>query len=311
MGHGKVRLGNVSVLVFSLLLAVSAEAFGAVRLPAVIGDNMVLQRGAKVPIWGWAQPDEEVMVSVSWHTMQWAVKADKDGKWVFKMNPPKEGGPYEMTIKGQNTITVRNIMVGEVWVCSGQSNMEWPASQVVNAEKEVAAANYPNIRLFTVQKKVAEKPQSDCSGSWTACSPETVRGFSAVGYFFGRQLHTELNVPVGLINTSWGGTPAEAWTSKRVLSEMDDFRPIMQEIEQVVANPEPSEKKYQEQVLSWHKKIDFSGPEGAAAKGCTDIDFDDSGWSRWSCLCFGSRPVLKTSTVWCGSEKTSRSRNHG
>ena len=121
-----------------------------------------------------------------------------------------------MTISGKNVIEIKNIMVGEVWVCSGQSNMQMAVQSSANAKQEIAGAAYPKIRLFTVKRKVAEKPQSDCEGSWTECSPETVPGFSAVAYYFGRTLHKELNVPVGLIHTSWGGTPAEAWTRREV-----------------------------------------------------------------------------------------------
>ncbi|MGD2094984.1 MAG: hypothetical protein PVH77_08265 [Phycisphaerales bacterium] len=185
MNHKRTNWCQTKILtVFGILLLINTSAVLAdVKLPAVISNNMVLQQDMKVPIWGWAEPGEEVMVNVSWHSMKWAVTADKNGKWKFKMNPPQAGGPYEMTISGRNTIKLENIMVGEVWVCSGQSNMEWPVARTNNAEQEIAAADYPNIRLFTVMKKVAEQPQSDCKGIWTQCSPQTVPGFSAVGYF--------------------------------------------------------------------------------------------------------------------------------
>ena len=201
-----------SILVLSLVLVIvgAGAAFADIRLPAIIGDNMVLQQDQKVSIWGWADPGEEVRVSVSWHNMKWAVTAGRNGRWEYKMNPPKAGGLYEIKLSGKNSIRITNILVGEVWVCSGQSNMQWSLQNSNNPKEEIAAANYPNIRLFTVQRKVAESPQSDCTGEWTSCSPETVPGFSAVGYFFGRELHQKLKVPVGLIHTSWGGTPAEA-----------------------------------------------------------------------------------------------------
>jgi len=273
-------------VVFGLLiLAVTAAAgFADVGLPAVIGDNMVLQQGKKIPIWGWAEPGEQIIVSVNWHSMRWGVTADKDGKWMFKMNSPAAGGPYEMTISGKNTLTIKNILAGEVWVCSGQSNMEFSVgamegwkSGVFDVKQEIASADYPKIRLFTVQKKVADTPQSDCVGNWQLCSPQTVGGFSAVAYFFGRELHSNLNVPVGLIHTSWGGTPAEAWTSARVLKTLPDFKGAIEEIEQARANPEPLKKKYEQQMLDWQKKIDLSGPDG---RGCTDVNYDDSGWEQ-------------------------------
>ena len=132
-------------------------------------------------------------------------KSGKDGKWQLKLKTPKAGGPYDITIKGNNTIELKNVLIGEVWVCSGQSNMQWSMKGTENPDKDIAAANYPNIRLFTVERVIADKPQDDCNGNWSACSPETVAGFSAVGYFFGKHLTDELDIPIGLISTNWGG----------------------------------------------------------------------------------------------------------
>ncbi|MHC4736285.1 MAG: sialate O-acetylesterase, partial [Planctomycetota bacterium] len=162
----------------------------------MISDNMVLQRGKKVRIWGWAEPGEKVSVKGSWQWFGTSTKAKDNGKWMVKIQPPKAGGPYEIVLKGNNKITLKNILVGEVWVCSGQSNMQWSVRQAANPEQEVAAADYPKIRLFTVKRNVSQQPQSNCMGRWTMCSPETVPGFSAVGYFFGRELHQQLDVPV-------------------------------------------------------------------------------------------------------------------
>ncbi len=261
-----------------LLLIVGVSGVRAdIRLPAVVGDNMVLQRGEKVSIWGWADPGEEISVRVSWHSSHRRVRADRGGKWLLKVDAPKAGGPYGMTLVGKNTITLRNILCGEVWVCSGQSNMEMAVQAVANGEQEVAAANFPNIRLFTVQKKIAETPQADCVGQWSLCSPQAVAGFSAVGYFFGRHLHKELNVPVGLINTSWGGTVAEAWTSDRTLEKMPEFKTLMARIAQAKANPDASMKKYQEEMEQWQQKIESTG---AQSRGCVAPDFDDSSWQE-------------------------------
>jgi len=245
-----------------LLLAGAGAALADVRLPAVIGDNMVLQQGGKISIWGWADPGEEVMAGVSWHDMKWAVTADKDGEWSFKMNPPKAGGPYEMTISGKNVIEIKNIMVGEVWVCSGQSNMQWSVQSSANAEQEIAGAGYPKIRLFTVKRTVAETPQSDCEGSWTECSPETVPDFSAVAYFFGRELHKELNVPVGLIHTSWGGTPAEAWTRREVLEANPDCAPILKRYEDAVAKYPQAMEEYEQKLAEWKQAVEKAKAEG-------------------------------------------------
>jgi len=252
----------VSIFSLGLVLVCAADAWADVKLPTVISDNMVLQRRTEVPIWGWAEPGEQVMVSVSWHSMAWGVSADKDGKWMFKMNPPKVGGPYEMTISGKNSITIRNILVGEVWVCSGQSNMAMPVSRSANPEEEIAAADYPNIRLLTVERKTAEQPQDDCVGSWQLCSPQTIADFSAVAYFFGRHLHKELDVPVGLIHTSWGGTPAEAWTKREMLEAEPDFAPILERFADVVAKYPEAKKEYEQKVKKWEDAVKKARAEG-------------------------------------------------
>jgi sialate O-acetylesterase len=182
--------------------------------------------------------------------------------------------------------------------------MELPVRQVNNAQQEIAEADYPNIHLFTVQRKVAVAPQADCVGSWTICSPQTIAGFSAVGYFFGRQLHKELGVPIGLINTSWGGTLAEAWTSNGALSQLEDFKAVLEEIEQVRANPEPYDKKYQEQMQQWQKKVDPSTLKDSAGKDCTDLDYNDSGWGQMELPVFWEQAGLEgfDGLVWFRSD---------
>jgi sialate O-acetylesterase len=252
----------ILILSVVLLLAVAGVSLADIRLPAIIGDNMVLQQGQKATIWGWADPDEEVLVSVSWHNMKWGVTAGRNGKWVYKMNPPKAGGPYEMTLTGKNTITIKNILVGEVWVCSGQSNMQMSVQSSNNAKEEIAAANYPNIRLFTVQREVAQEPQADCKGNWTLCSPETVPGFSAAGYFFGRELYQKLGVPVGLIHTSWGGTPAEAWTRRGVLKSDTDFKPILDRYDAAVKRYPQAKQEYEQKLEQWKQAAEKARAEG-------------------------------------------------
>ncbi len=271
------RSNTSLVLVAFLMLAIVQASHADIRLPAVIGDNMVLQRGMDVPVWGWADPGEEIRLSVSWHRMERRVTADKDGKWAIDLRTPPAGGPYTITLKGKNTIALENIMVGEVWICSGQSNMEWPLHASNDAEQEIAAAKYPNIRLFTVQHKIADTPQADCTGLWSECTPQTIPGFSAVGYFFGRHLHKELDVPVGLINSSWGGTVAEAWTRGGALKKMPEFKTLLEKIALAKADPDSSMKKYREELAQWQKKIEEAGAQG---KGCIEPDFDDSSWDQ-------------------------------
>lgn len=198
-----------------------------VRLPKIFGPGMVVQQKQKAPVWGWAAKGEKITVSLGESKAE--ATAGDDGKWQVKLDPPPAGGSYTLTVAGTNTIALSDVLVGEVWVCSGQSNMEWRVSQSLNPAEEIAAANLPKIRMFTVKKVPAEQPQDDCEGSWATCTPETVANFSAVGYFFARKLHQDLGVPVGVINSSWGGTICEAWTSRPGLENDPnaDLKPIL------------------------------------------------------------------------------------
>ncbi len=217
-----------------LLFIFTGLAFTAhpeVKLPKIFSSNMVLQQGLEIPVWGWAEKGEQVIVSFNGKTLR--TKAGKDGKWQVRLPVQKAGGPFTMVINGNNTIKLENVLVGEVWVCSGQSNMEWRLDKSNNSKKELAAADYPNIRLFSVPKAVAQFPQEDVNkGEWVECTPETAAGFSAAGYFFGRDLHQDLNVPVGLIHTSWGGTAAETWISADVISQDPDFKNKLTDLQQ-------------------------------------------------------------------------------
>ncbi len=268
---------SLAILAMIPLLIGAHMASADIRLPAIVGDNMVLQRGQKTTIWGWADPGEEIRLNVSWHTMQRRTDADEDGRWSFSITAPPAGGPYELTLSGKNTVPVRNVLSGDVWVCSGQSNMEWPLHSAANGAQEVAEADYPNLRLFTVQKKIADTPQDDCVGQWSPCNPQSVPGFSAIGYFFGRHLHQDLNVPIGLINTSWGGTVAEAWTSAKALEKMPEFKARMEQIAQAKADPDASLKKYEEALAQWQKEIESAQARGA---GCIEPGFEDSDWQE-------------------------------
>ncbi len=186
---------------------------------------MVLQREMKVPVWGWADPGEKVMVELGGHYSE--TVAGTDGKWKLYLGPLDAGGPFELLVKGNNIITIQNVLVGEVWVCSGQSNMAMEVKSSLNAQQEIAAANYPQIRYFQVKRAKSSTPLDDVSpvedannswlNKWLECSPSTVPNFTGVGYFFGRDLLNELHIPIGLISASWGGTTAEAWTPNDTL----------------------------------------------------------------------------------------------
>jgi sialate O-acetylesterase len=242
-----------------LCLAISTICFADVRLPSLISDNMVLQADTNAPIWGWAQPDEQVKVVLG-DLAPVETIADKTGKWLAKIKTPKAGGPYEMTVSGKNILLVKNIMFGEVWVCSGQSNMEMPIASktvyytgIMNWEQEVLAANLPQIRLFKVDKKVAQSVQNDCCGSWAQCAPATAADFSAVAYFFGADLYKKLNVPIGLIQSAWGGTPVESWMKKQVLESDPDFEPILKHFDEAVINYPQAVQEYLQKMKEWKK----------------------------------------------------------
>jgi sialate O-acetylesterase len=195
-----------------LMLEIFAGAYGKITMPAVFSDNMVLQQKSEVKLWGWAKPGEPIRLTAGWLNENPETKADNQGTWSLQVPTPAAGGPYTVILKGYNELVFENVMIGEVWLCSGQSNMEWStASGIDNAEEDIAKAAFPDIRFFSVSHSTALYPQSHCSGTWIACTPETMREFSAIAYFFGKRLQEVLDVPIGLINSSWGGTPAEAW----------------------------------------------------------------------------------------------------
>ncbi len=226
-----MRCRNVMpLLAVSGLLVTWAGASQAEDLPLVsplFGSDMVLQRDRKDPVWGWTTPGTEVTVALDGRKS--TATAGADGKWMTTVGPGSAGGSHTLVITGPTSVTLSNIAFGDVWVCSGQSNMEIGIRNVKNAAEEIAKANYPGIRLFSVAKKTAGSSESIPVGRWDVCTPETVGaggwgGFTGAGYFFGRKLHEDLKVPIGLIHTSWGGTVAEAWVSPEALSMMPDFK---------------------------------------------------------------------------------------
>ncbi|MCY2685527.1 sialate O-acetylesterase [Salinimicrobium sp. TH3] len=207
-----------------LLVMSTVEAFSNVSLPAIFSDNMVLQRNADVKIWGWAKPGEVVKLTTSWSSDTLQTKVGKNGTWELFLPTPDVREPQEITLTGYNTVILQNVLLGEVWLVSGQSNMEWSAAAGIdNAAEAIAGAENDQIRFFTVLNRSAPYPQQDLDGEWVASTPETMKHFSAVAYFFGRKLNEELNVPVGLINSSWGGTPAEVWMPAEVIVENEEL----------------------------------------------------------------------------------------
>ena len=202
-------------LLLVLPFALASTALGEVKLPHVISDHMLLQREMQVPIWGWDDAGQAITVTLGDHTAE--TVADEAGRWFVRLPALPAGGPYQLTVRGTTTVQVNDILIGEVWLCSGQSNMEMGVGVAMDAEKEIAAADYPQIRLFELPRRPAGEPATDINANWRICQPDTIAdggwgGFSAVGYYFGRKLHKELQVPVGLIDASWGGTLIGPWT---------------------------------------------------------------------------------------------------
>jgi sialate O-acetylesterase len=239
------------------LCAVATRA--DVKLAALFSDNMVLQREKPLAVWGWADDGEKVAVKVG--NSEAAVEA-KGGKWKVYLPKMKAGGPYTLTVSGKNTLTRTNVLVGEVWLSSGQSNMEWRMAQTFEPEKAIASSKNDRIRLFTVPKLKADAPAEDVKAGWELCAPEAVKNFSAVAYYFGRDLQKELGVPIGLIHTSWGGSPAEVWTREEILADNPLYK-----AEIIDVFPE-NKKSFDAEVEKWEKeKADLEKEGKKIARG--------------------------------------------
>jgi len=241
-----VRRLALAALALACALAAAGPAHADPRPAAVFGDHGVLQRDRPVTVWGTADPGERITVRVAGHGASTTTSAD--GRWSVELPPLKAGGPHVLQVIGKRTVRIEDVLVGEVWVCSGQSNMQWPVGQSRDAKEEIAAADHPRIRLLTVPRRAAVEPQEDVEARWTACAPDTVGPFSAVAYYFGREIHEALGVPVGLINTSYGGTPAEAWTPVAALRADASLAGIVDDWERRIA----AEKERSGKDLSLH-----------------------------------------------------------
>lgn len=242
------RLGMACCLAL-LAFGTPADAVD-LHLPSIFGDHMVLQREQPNRVWGWSEPGTEVQVAVSQqaHT----TTADDEGRWEVTLDPMPVGGPFELIVSAGDTLRkFADVLIGEVWICSGQSNMAWAVGSSKDADLEIASAHYPQIRLISVPQISAQKPQKDFSGAWVKCSPATVRNFSAVGYFFGRQLHESLQVPIGLIDNAWGGSAAEAWVPRELMASDPLLSPLLNrwQREEQMDDAETNDQ-------AWHANLD-------------------------------------------------------
>ena len=245
-------------LILALIQAV--HLFADVTLPKIFGDNMVLQRNKPIPLWGWGKPNEKITIRFNHQTK--TVTTDLNGNWKVTLEKESAGGPYQLVLKGINTVTFKNILVGEVWICSGQSNMEMPIEgwgKINNYREEIAAANYPQIRHIKIPNAVNSTPQKDISqGEWKICSPQTAGDFTATGYFFARELYNQLKIPIGLINTSWGGTHVETWTSREGFESSDEFKRMIAQMP--ILNLDSLAKVRKEAVMKNIQKLQGSLP---------------------------------------------------
>lgn len=272
------RLSSVFFIawLFGVSFAVAPAAPGETRpfVSPMFGDNMVLQRGKPNPIWGWANAGAEIRVTVDGKTVR-TVTAD-DGRWMVAIDPPAPGGPYRIAVDGPRHVEFREVLVGDVWLCGGQSNMEMGLTMARNGADEIKAAAHPEIRLFAVGNHVSYHPVAVPEGAWTVCSPDTVAkghwgGFSAVAYFFGRRLQQEVHVPIGLIQDCVGGTPAESWTSASALPALGDFDAQLAEVRRLDAAGGPQYGNY---IAHWYDEYD----PGQKDHGWFGADLDDRDW---------------------------------
>lgn len=248
-----------------LTLVAATTAFADVKLPAIFGDHMVLQRETVVPVWGTATPGEEVTVSIAGQTA--SAKADAAGKWSVKLAKLAAAGPHTLTVKSANTLTFSDVLVGEVWLGSGQSNMAMTVNRAKDFEREQAAAKFPQLRMFTEASGAAGTAQSEGKGSWVVCSPDAVARFSATAYFFGREIHQVLGVPVGLINSSVGGTPIESWIAPEAQKASPELKGFFESARNAkkAADPAQAKAKFEADLAQWQEAAKKAKAEGKPA----------------------------------------------
>ncbi len=273
-----------SIILAAACIGSAFLAEAKVEMTPLFTDNMVMQQRSQVPVWGKGKQGTPITVSTSWNKKVYATTVDANGKWRVDVSTPKAGGPYKIVINDGDVTTLNNVMIGEVWLCSGQSNMEMSVRESKDYEREKAEADqYPNIRLLTVEKTTSARKADDfkaVDGGWQVCSSATISDFSAAGYFFGRDINKYRNVPVGLIDSSWGGTSIEVWTSAETMSKFPEYAAQIADLATVPDTPAERQAKYEKDLEAWEQmlqKKDIGYAEGVAK--WAQSDFDDSNWS--------------------------------
>ena len=259
---------NNACLILFAILATSSICFSEIKTPSVIGDNMVLQQNQKNPIWGWDNPAETIIVKIAGQSHK--TKADSNGYWKVTLDPMKaSSSPKKMTIQGSSSLTYENILIGEVWLCSGQSNMGWSLGQADDKDLEAMSAKFPNLRLISIPQVGTQEPQNDFNGKWEETTPDSAISFSAVGYLFGRRLHQILDVPVGLIDNAWGGSACEAWIPRDRLNKLPVAKPYMDQWKKTEADYdfEKLQAAYNEKLKVWQAKATAARKAGKPVLG--------------------------------------------
>tara|TARA_R110002050_G_scaffold53118_2_gene120825 strand:- start:55163 stop:57112 length:1950 start_codon:yes stop_codon:yes gene_type:complete len=246
-----------------------------VELPLLFSDGMVLQRDKQIPVWGLADANEKIVIRFNNQIVK--TKANKKGEWKASLKPEIAGGPYTLSVKGNNTIKLNNVLVGEVWICSGQSNMEFTVSSAMNFKEELKDANYPMIRHFLVEKDMGSKPKLKLkSGNWQVCNKTTVGDFSAVAYFFAKKIYKELNIPVGIIHSSWGGTHVETWTSREAFEGSDEFKNMIAKMPNIDIDSLLEEQM--QLITDKVEKIQGSKVSAENESSYKNIEYNDVNW---------------------------------
>ena len=304
---------RTAALLALCLLASPSRA--ELRLAAIFGDHMVLQRETRAPIWGWAEADVPVVVSPGWPGGSDVVtQSGADGFWRLEIDTPAAGGPHVIHVgAGEDRLTLEDVLVGEVWICSGQSNMEWSVTRSSDAEAEIAAGDHPRLRLFDVAHRITVEAGGDVEGRWAVCTPRSMAGFSAVAYAFGRALQAELDVPIGLVGSNWGGTRAEAWTAEATLrAEFPEFDADLDRMDELRRNP-GGEDSLESLRAAWWEGHGQRDPGMGA--GWMQADFDDGAWAStelpgtWEALelkafdgCVWYRRTVELPADWAGAD---------
>jgi sialate O-acetylesterase len=245
----KLSAGFLARFAALFLTLAGLPVFANLKLPALFTDHMVLQSGEPVPVWGWASPGEKISVEIG--GQKFATAADANGEWRVRLKPLTTGAHLTLTVRGANTMVVNDVLAGEVWLGSGQSNMGLRVREANNFDAEKAAADFPEIRMFTVAAKASTNAQDDCRGSWQVCNSNTIGNFSAALYFFGREIHKQLKVPVGLIHSSWGGTPIQPWMPLSVLTNYPGYAALLERKKNEIVTWPAREKQIQADIQAW------------------------------------------------------------